>query len=76
MKKVLIPLTLLCLLAALMAPMVGCAKKEEPAAETAVEETPIDAGTEMGSGSESMGSEMETMGSGMDHMTSAAPAAQ
>ena len=43
MKKALIALSELCVLAA---PMVGCAKKEEPA-ETAVETTTETSGTEM-----------------------------
>lgn len=43
MKKALIALSVLCVL---VAPMVGCAKKEEPA-ETAVETTTETSGTEM-----------------------------
>ncbi|HEV7670068.1 MAG TPA: hypothetical protein VGS22_16230 [Thermoanaerobaculia bacterium] len=43
MKKALISLSVLCVL---VAPMVGCAKKEEPA-ETAVETTSETTGTEM-----------------------------
>ncbi len=46
MKKALISLSLLFVLAALVTPMVGCAKKEEPA-ETAVETTTETSGTEM-----------------------------
>ena len=56
MKKALISLSLLFVLCALVVPMVGCAKKEEPA-ETAVETTTETSGTEMTSEAP-MGSEM------------------
>ncbi|MEP7010596.1 MAG: hypothetical protein ABJC13_09765 [Acidobacteriota bacterium] len=56
MKKALISLSLLFVLAALVTPMVGCAKKEEPA-ETAVETTTETSGTEMTS-EMPMGTEM------------------
>ncbi|HXU44106.1 MAG TPA: hypothetical protein VN783_01165 [Thermoanaerobaculia bacterium] len=70
MKKVLIPLSVLCLLAALVAPMVGCAKKEEPPAEST--ETTMDTGTEMTSEATPMSTEM-TSDTGM---TSEAPPAK
>lgn len=54
MKKALIALSVLCVL---VAPMVGCAKKEEPA-ETAVETTTETSGTEMTSEAAPMSTEM------------------
>ena len=46
MKKALISLSMLFVLCALVAPIAGCAKKEEPA-ETAVETTSETTGMEM-----------------------------
>ncbi len=66
MKKALISLSVLCVL---VAPMVGCAKKEEPAAETAVETTMETTGaeemtTEMAPMSTEMTSDMAPMTTG------------
>jgi hypothetical protein len=43
MKKVLIHLSMLCLLAALVMPLTGCKKEEEMEAEPAVTEQPMEA---------------------------------
>jgi PBP1b-binding outer membrane lipoprotein LpoB len=65
MKKLSVHLSLLCLLAALAVPMVGCNKEEaevEESTTTAMEETtaPMDAmGTDMGT-TDPMGTDMGT----------------
>ena len=71
MKKLLVHLSLLCLLAALAVPMIGCHKDEaevEESTTTAVEETaPMDTmGSDMGT-TDTMGSDMggDTMGTDM-----------
>ena len=74
MKKLFVHLSILCLLAVLLVPMVGC-KKEEPAEEspaaTASEDmgTAETMGTDMGTTTEPMGTDMggttEPMGTEM-----------
>jgi len=65
MKKLFVHLSLLCLLAALAVPMIGCAKDEaevEESTTTAMEEpatTPEPMGTDMGT-SEPLGTDMGT----------------
>lgn len=70
MKKLSVHLSLLCLLAALAVPMVGCSKDDaevEESTTTAMEETaaPIEPmGTDMGT-MEPMGTDMDPMGTDM-----------
>jgi hypothetical protein len=65
MKKLFVHLSLLCLLAALAVPMIGCHKDEaevEESTTTTVDEpvaTPTDMGTDMGTTSD-MGTDMGT----------------
>ena len=74
MKKLFVHLSILCLLAVLLVPMVGCKKEpaeESPAATTMDEGTATDTtmGTDMGTTTEPMGTDMggttEPMGTEM-----------
>lgn len=70
MKKLLIHLSILSLLAVLTLPMIACAPKEEAGVEAddmgdEVGDTMEEAGEEMGEGAEEMGEEMDE---GMDEM--------